>query len=376
MDAAKMILTCPKNMIKEDWWLHIYVMLSRVRTAKQVLIFGELPPQSIFEGGPPKWILQGLSNLQQMADRFGDHVSAAKQKLRWPQSGGVMSEDVPSRTTASISRGEPGAMGQAWPGRGAIGVKRSPERSSDVPRSKMPRVQPRGTKAAASQDLPESTSKLRYRGLDACYRDRLAQMAPSEVQAAVSASAASAASSLALSTEVYSIPCAEMQEAAVKHEQTPGAGLDTLGGTCFVNAAMQCLFNVQAYTKLMLAHARRCSLGSSSCVCCALAEAYTTCRQGGEALVPALALLARRGVLGTKYQLKEGQEDRDAQADAAGFLQAVLDEIHAQEYAQVGEHVKSVLSFSDFRHLLREHVHGCLLRVRTGCFSCNTASDR
>ena len=166
---------------------------------------------------------------------------------------------------------------------------------------------------------------------------------------------------------MYNVRLAEVQEAAGKPEQTMGAGLDTLGGTCFVNAAMQCLFNVQAYTKLMLAHARRCSLGSSSCVCCALAEAYTNCRQGGEVLVPALALLARRGVLGNKYQLQEGQEDKDAQADAAGFLQAVLDEIHAREYAQLGVHRKRVLSLSDCPHLLREHVHGCLLGVRTGC---------
>ena len=61
MDAAQMILTPPKNMGKEDWWLHVYVMLSRVRTAKQVLIFGELPPQWLFEEGPPKWIVEGLS---------------------------------------------------------------------------------------------------------------------------------------------------------------------------------------------------------------------------------------------------------------------------------------------------------------------------
>ena len=101
MDAAQMILTPPTNMGKEDWWLHVYVMLSRVRAAKQVLIFGELPPQWLFEEGPPKWIVEGLSKLQHMAAGFGDHVAAAKQKLRWPQSGGPSSEDVASRTSAA-----------------------------------------------------------------------------------------------------------------------------------------------------------------------------------------------------------------------------------------------------------------------------------
>ena len=66
-------------------------------------------------------------------------------------------------------------------------------------------------------------------------------MAPSAEQAAVSTSAASAASSFDLSLEVYNVRLAEVQEAAGKPEQTMGAGLDTLGGTCFVNAAMQCL---------------------------------------------------------------------------------------------------------------------------------------
>ena len=125
----------------------------------------------------------------------------------------------------------------------------------------------------------------------------------------------------------------------------------------------------------MLAHARRCSLGSSSCVCCALAEAYTRCRQDAEAVVPSLALLARRGVLGDKYTLEAGQKDEDAQADAAAFLQAVFDEIHAQEYGYVGAHIKSDLSARDFPHVLREHVQGCLLRVRTGCLACKAASD-
>ena len=375
MDAAQMILSAPTNMGKEDWWLHVYVMLSRVRTAKRCLIFGELPPQWLFEQGPPQWIVESLSRLQQMADRFGDHVSAAKQKLGWPQSGGPTSTDVSSRPTEARSGAQQGASIQERHGREAIGLKRPPEPSSEVPRSKVPRLQAQGTHASVSQGSSSMLAPSRYRALDECYQSELARMAPSAVEAAISASAASLASKFDLCTEVYHLPRAEVQMAAVKQEQTPGAGLDTLGGSCFVNAAMQCFFSVQAYTQLMLAHARRCSLGSGSCVCCALAEAYTRCRQDAEAVVPSLALLARRGVLGDKYRLEAGQKDEDAQADAAGFLQAMFDEIHAQEYGHVGAHIKSDLSARDFPHVLQEQVQGCLLRVRTGCLACKAASD-
>ena len=178
-----------------------------------------------------------MSKLQHMAAGFGDHVAAAKEKLRWPQSGGPSREDVASRTSAASSAAEKGARRQNVPGRDARGVKRAPELASEVPRSKVPRLLPQGRGAPASSNSSEM-SKPRYSGLDECYRGRLARMAPSAEQAAVSTSAASAASSLDVSLEGYNVRPAEVQEAAGKPEQTMGAGLDTLSGPCFVNSAM------------------------------------------------------------------------------------------------------------------------------------------
>ena len=91
-----------------------------------------------------------------------------------------------------------------------MGVKRAPELASEVPRSKVPKLLPQGRQASASSNSSERTRRPRYSGLDECYRGRLARMAPSAVQAAVSTSAASAASSLDLSLEVYNICLAEV----------------------------------------------------------------------------------------------------------------------------------------------------------------------
>ena len=64
MDAAIMMLNKPDNMSDDDWWLHVYVMLSRVRTARQGLVFG-LPNRELFERGPPQYIVDGLARLEQ-----------------------------------------------------------------------------------------------------------------------------------------------------------------------------------------------------------------------------------------------------------------------------------------------------------------------
>ena len=55
MDSAVMYLTRPGYMSPDDWWMHVYVMLSRVRTASQILVYG-LPDKKFFERGPPEWV--------------------------------------------------------------------------------------------------------------------------------------------------------------------------------------------------------------------------------------------------------------------------------------------------------------------------------
>ena len=43
MDSATMDLQKPANMSPDEWWLHLYVMFSRVRVSHRLLVYN-LPP--------------------------------------------------------------------------------------------------------------------------------------------------------------------------------------------------------------------------------------------------------------------------------------------------------------------------------------------
>eukprot|EP00959_Pyramimonas_sp_CCMP1952_P130303 2724576-Pyramimonas_sp.AAC.1 len=55
MDGAPTALAEPVNMGHDDWWLHLYAVLSRARVAHRVLVY-DLPPWDILERGPPAYV--------------------------------------------------------------------------------------------------------------------------------------------------------------------------------------------------------------------------------------------------------------------------------------------------------------------------------
>ena len=60
MDACKMYLGQPGNMVgspdkEDDYWTHLIVMLSRVRSARNILLY-ELPDSKFFGRGSPLWM--------------------------------------------------------------------------------------------------------------------------------------------------------------------------------------------------------------------------------------------------------------------------------------------------------------------------------
>ena len=120
MDAAKIFLTRPGTMSHEDWWFHVYVMLSRVRTVEKMLLFG-LPPKAVFEAGPPEWIVRGMAKLEKIARSAGcrERLAQAVALVGWEAS---LSGDGDGRGEATAgddeARGGPEAAAGGGEGHG------------------------------------------------------------------------------------------------------------------------------------------------------------------------------------------------------------------------------------------------------------------
>ena len=84
MDAAKMFLTRGATMSDEDYWFHLYVMLSRVRHISQLLLFN-LPEKNTLEQGPADWVVRSLVGLNAKAASMEQRarVAQALKKMEW-----------------------------------------------------------------------------------------------------------------------------------------------------------------------------------------------------------------------------------------------------------------------------------------------------
>ena len=85
MDSAVMTLSKPDRMSPDDHWMHIYVMLSRVRTMKQLALFS-LPDIKLFERGPPAFIQEAMQRLERRATAQLGRGRAAEARLGWSAS--------------------------------------------------------------------------------------------------------------------------------------------------------------------------------------------------------------------------------------------------------------------------------------------------
>ena len=82
MDAAMMFMGKPGNMDDDDFWMHLYVMISRVRRSEGLLAFN-MPDVRFFERGPPLWITEGIDRLELMCEQTLAAVCSARKSLGW-----------------------------------------------------------------------------------------------------------------------------------------------------------------------------------------------------------------------------------------------------------------------------------------------------
>ena len=75
LDPLVLHLGAPPRMGDDEYWLNLYVMLSRARTLDpaRVAIF-DLPPEDFFERGPPPELVMAMQRLEERTRAFAQRV--------------------------------------------------------------------------------------------------------------------------------------------------------------------------------------------------------------------------------------------------------------------------------------------------------------
>ena len=72
------------DRLDHEYWIHLYVMLSRARSMKKMIIFNP-PPREILEAGPPEVVWKELLRLRELAISTKPRVAQDRIYLGWPQ---------------------------------------------------------------------------------------------------------------------------------------------------------------------------------------------------------------------------------------------------------------------------------------------------
>lgn len=85
-DAATVIDMGNFNTQRDDWWLNLYVALSRATCLSDLLIYRS-PPKSFFDQGPPAYLRECLATLEASGGAFDQakaHADALLAQYKWP----------------------------------------------------------------------------------------------------------------------------------------------------------------------------------------------------------------------------------------------------------------------------------------------------
>ena len=79
IDCARLAPVGKLGMSDEQWWLHLYVMFSRVTSMEDMLLLRP-PPRALLEAGPPTHVKRALERFdQQIASSTEDAETLAAQ---------------------------------------------------------------------------------------------------------------------------------------------------------------------------------------------------------------------------------------------------------------------------------------------------------
>ena len=303
MDAATMTLEKAGSMSMDDWWLHLYVMLSRVRVSHRLLVYS-LPPKHVFERGPPAFVKDGVERLERMVPRSRDIVRTTAKEYGWdvgpevapPAPADARAPESDADSTAVRVRELPSAgvadVGATLPlGR----VASPPRQSSQQPQSS---VRPQRKHARLSFAAPPAVVRSRRGGLPdedpppdpeppihvppGAVRSSRAEFAeyPGIVpELGVPAELRQAPPDEDLCVAAYQVPVDDLLHGLQWHPaggHQSLRGIRNIGSSCFAAAACQVLLRLLPVRRILSSHLERCAFKddadpSVSCSLCALA---------------------------------------------------------------------------------------------------------
>ena len=413
MDAAVMMLTKPGTMSAEDWWLHVYVMLSRVRTARQILVYG-LPPKQLFERGPPSFIEQGLARLTAMATSREEHYAELCSDMGFTSEVDV---DLVSHPEEHQTPSQPIARGAARSiaskrqlGRCREQVQPSKKRELKNPLAKAfgrsAKTSPQSLCVEYEQPLVDSISNVtphesrsshavqipghhmenllqdnfefwRERWAADCYSTPCAQADPFEPP----------------EQDLQCISAVPFDVTSLMYGRAPGAfvnagwrcdnrfiGLrNNQSNSCFINVVLQVLQRVQGFRICLEEHRLHCRRGVPECLFCSLNEDCKLQDVGTHISRSIFTERIRAG--GLNNEVMDISFSGRQQCDALEFLDSLRGAWYAKEadrasHLAQNEGQAELALFDASRAVLREFVWGILLRARIFCEGCGVSSDR
>lgn len=428
MDAATMLLTKPSYMTEDDWWMHLYVMVSRVRTSAQMLVY-DLPPREMFERGPPDWVHTGIRQLEELAVECDAAVEDVRRRLQWPrvsQPARLAKPEEQLNESASTDTGAVSVVfGQEIHMKDVESVMElgvdvdSGDVCDTVGAALLPLPRPPATAAEDGRDRKLDDSVPSHYSVAWFLTEQRQRFAPElvpgdnepdndarrkafaqcEYEALTSAKSrvgdqASEEAPRGLSI-LHQFPAerAEMLYGRVPCEvggdcqrlvaASRGVGLANPSvNACFVNASLQCFVRLEAVAALLAKHLDAHGVDDASCVACALGRLASALRTGSMTTHSAAALLdhVRQGKFAPNMRKRVFRSVTTyPQCDAAELLFVIghlgLTQVcNAWEDQLVGE------NFCDEsgapRYVMPDFVCGVVIRHRVFCSVCSAASDK
>ena len=325
MDDVFAFLEKSQSASRPDWWLNVYVMLSRARTLEGLHLWS-LPDRSFFEEGPPKKLADALQLLYDEAYNQNTKCTDAMRRLPWARGSIDAFLAVERRVRESNTPPLPSPPGRCDSVRVAATATASAPPSSRKRRPDQAEASSHSTAPTSSTELPTAVQPSKRAkcattgatpsgaGAAPSKRARTATidaMAPSGSLPTSDASARTSAQSSSSSSTLQSSVAASAsgqapqtrmpedcsQRVPRREDLTPYArdgtnflgielplaaaanqmylstaglvGMRNLGHTCYVNAALQVFLRVEPFWKVLQAHAATCPPSESECVWCA-----------------------------------------------------------------------------------------------------------